>query len=233
LTTVDSPGALVENRDPHWSVLAGVLPDEVRELLRLARRRTFRRGEVVFHQDDLADSLHLVAKGRFGIRTNTPLGDSATVAVASPGDVFGEIALVGDNHHRTATVEALEDAETLCVHELDFARIRRQHPEVTEAVLRSLAAELRAMNERVLEAFYVSAERRVLRRVSELARIYADGSEGPVTIPLTQEVLAGIAGTSRATVNATLRNARGRGLVELIRGGVRILDEEGLAARAR
>ena len=233
MTTVDSPGVLVENRDPHWSVLEGVPPDEVRELLRLARRRTFRRGEVVFHQDDLADSLHLVAKGRFGIRTNTPLGDSATVAVASPGDVFGEIALVGDNHHRTATVEALEDAETLCVHELDFARIRRQHPEVTEAVLRSLAAELRAMNERVLEAFYVSAERRVLRRVSELARIYADGSEGPVTIPLTQEVLAGIAGTSRATVNATLRNARGRGLVELIRGGVRILDEEGLAARAR
>jgi CRP-like cAMP-binding protein len=233
LTTVGSPGAAVENRDPHWSVLEGVPPDEVRELLQVARRRSFRRGEVVFHQDDLADSLHLVARGRFGIRTNTPLGESATVAVASPGDVFGEIALVGENHRRTATVEALEDAETLCVHELDFARVRRQHPEVTEALMRSLAAELRAMNARLLEAFYVSAERRVLRRVSELAKIYADGHGGTVTIPLTQEVLAGIAGTSRATVNATLRDARELGLVELIRGGVRILDEEGLAERAR
>jgi CRP-like cAMP-binding protein len=53
-----------------------------------------------------------------------------------------------------------------------------------------------------------------------------------VDIPLTQEELAELAGTSRATVNAVLGDAQTRGLVELRRGKVRIVDQVGLAARA-
>jgi CRP-like cAMP-binding protein len=90
------------------------------------------------------------------------------------------------------------------------------------------------MNERLLEAYYVSAERRVLRRVLELSRLYAGGSDdGMAQIPLTQETLAGMAGTSRATVNAVLRDAQSRGLVELARGRVQVVDPVGLAKRAR
>jgi CRP-like cAMP-binding protein len=188
---------------------------------------------VVVHQDDPADSLHLIVKGRFAVRVMTPLGEPATLAVCGPGDVFGEMALIGENSRRSATVEALEEAETLSVHALDFAAIRREHPEVNNTVIRFLINEIRVMNERLLEAYYVSAERRVLRRVLELSRLYGGGENGSVDIPLTQEMLAGMAGTSRATVNGILREAQSRGLVELSRGITRVLDPEGLAKRAR
>ena len=108
-----------------WRLLQGVPEEEVRRLLQVARRRTFRRGEVVFHRDDPADSLHLVVKGRFAVRVMTPLGDQATIAVRGAGDSFGEMALVGMGARRSATVEALEEAETFCVYECDFARLRR------------------------------------------------------------------------------------------------------------
>jgi CRP/FNR family transcriptional regulator, cyclic AMP receptor protein len=216
-----------------WRLLEGVPPEDVRQLLQVARRRTFRRGEVVVHQNDPADSLHLVVKGRFAIRVTTPLGEQATVAVSGGGDMFGEIALLGENHRRSATVEALEESETLCIHESDFARVRREYPNVNEVMIGFLANEVRAMNERLLEALYVPAERRVLRRVKELTRIYPGKGGAPPEIPLTQEVLAGMAGTSRATVNAVLRDAQERGLVELSRGSVRVLDGEALARRAR
>jgi CRP-like cAMP-binding protein len=216
-----------------WRLLDGVPPDEVRQLLTVARRRRFRRGEVVIHQNDPADSLHLIVSGRFAVRVMTPLGEQATVAVNGPGDIFGELALLGDDSRRSATVEALEEAETLCVHELDFGRLRRDHPEVNEVIMRYLANEVRVMNERLLEALYVPSDRRVLRRVSELAAIYANESDGPVEIPLTQEALAGMAGTSRATVNAVLRDAQSLGLIELSRGKVLVLDPAGLAMRAR
>jgi CRP-like cAMP-binding protein len=216
-----------------WRLLEGVPENEVLQLLQLARRRTFRRGEIVVHQNDPADSLHLIAKGRFAVRVMTPLGEPATVAVCGPGDVFGEMALVGESARRSATVEALEEAETLCVHEVDFSRMRREYPAVNDVVIRFLVNEVRVMNERLLEAYYVSAERRVLRRVSELSHLYGAGADGPVAIPLTQETLAGMAGTSRATVNAVLRDAQSRGLVELARGSVRVVDPVGLARRAR
>jgi CRP-like cAMP-binding protein len=90
-----------------WRLLQGVPEEEVRLLLSKARRRNFRRGEVVFHRDDPADSLHLIVKGRFAIRVMTPLGEQATIAVRGPGDSFGEMALVGQAARRSATVEAL------------------------------------------------------------------------------------------------------------------------------
>jgi CRP/FNR family transcriptional regulator, cyclic AMP receptor protein len=79
----------------------------------------------------------------------------------------------------------------------------------------------------------VSAERRVLRRVAELADVYAAGVNGEVQIQLTQEELAGLAGTSRATVNAVLRDAQERGLLALGRGRVAVRDGDELTRRAR
>jgi CRP-like cAMP-binding protein len=216
-----------------WRLLQGVPEHEVRRLVQVARRRSFRRGEIVFHRDDPADSLHLIVKGRFAVRVMTPLGEQATIAVRAPGESFGEMALVGRAAKRSATVEALETAETFCIYEGEFARLRREHPEVNELVIAFLANEVRMLNDRLLEALYVPAERRVLRRLIELAQIYEQDAKGRAEIPLTQEELAGLAGTSRATVNSVLGHAQERGLVELRRGRTRVLDPDRLARRAR
>ena len=223
---------MAEDRIVEWRLLEGVPEEDVVELLSVARRRTFRRGEVAIHQNDPADSLHLISAGRFAVGVATPLGERATVAVRGPGDIFGEIALLGEDRHRSASVEALEDAETLCVYGPDFQRMRREYPNVNEVVIRFLVREVRVMNDRLLEALYVPAERRVLRRVIELAQLYHDPG-GAVDIPLTQETIAEMAGTSRATTNAVLGEAQTRGLVELSRGSIRVVDAEGLARRAR
>src|SRR3954453_10679906 len=96
-----------------WKLLEGVPEDDVRRLLSIARRRRFSRGEVVFHEDDPADTLHLVVKGRVAARTQTRMGDTAILSVMGPGDCFGEIALVGGpGSRRSATIAALEPAET-------------------------------------------------------------------------------------------------------------------------
>jgi CRP-like cAMP-binding protein len=202
-------------------------------MISLGRRRTFKRGEVVVHQNDPADSLHLVVKGRFAIGLSTQLGERATVAIRGPGDMFGEIALLNENHRRSATVEAIEASETICVEGSDFTRLRQQFPSINEAVIRFLVGEIVTMNDRLLEALYIPAERRVLRRVHELAQVYPGPGGGPPEIQMTQEALAEMAGTSRATVNATLGDAQSRGLVELGRGTIRVVDVPGLARRAR
>ncbi len=210
-----------------WRLLAGIPPEEVRQLLSLARRRRFRRGEVVFHRDDPSDSLHFVVKGRFAIRVMTSLGDTVTIALRAPGDTFGEMGVIG-RRRRSATVEALEEAETFSLYEAEFERVRREYPAVNDVLLTFLANEVRMLNERLLEALYLPAERRVLRRIVELADVYG-GSE----IPLTQEAVAGLAGTSRATVNAVLREEERRGTLELKRGKTVVLDRDEIARRAR
>jgi len=224
---------VLEAYDPtvQWRLLAGVEDTELQHLISVARRRRFDRHEVVFHRDDPADSLHLVVKGRFAVRIMTPVGDTVTISVLGPNDSFGEMALIGGEARRSATVLALEKAETLALYKDDFERLREQYPAVNDVLLRFLVRELRAMNERLLEALYVPSERRVVRRLTELA---GDGAgEGGVEVPLTQEQLAELAGTSRSTVNRVLRQEEKRGTVALRRGRTTVLDPDALARRAR
>ena len=141
------------------------------------------------------------------MRVQTQLGDTAILAVLGPGDMFGELALLGDDEdRRSATVAALEAGETRSVHRLDFERLRREHPETSAVLIAILSGQVRRLSRHLLEALYVSADKRVLRRLVEVAQLYDNA-----VVPLTQEDLAGLAGTSRATVNRVLRDEEGRG----------------------
>src|SRR5919204_1620845 len=215
-----------------WRLLADLPPEQVRELLQSAVRRRFARNEIVFHRDDLGDTVHLISKGRFAIRIMTPLGDTATLAVRGPGESFGEMALFSADSRRSATVIALEAGETFAVRCPTFKSLRAEHPVVNQVLIRFLTGELRALNDRLLEALYVPVERRVLRRLVELARLYGNGDH-EVVIPLTQEVLAEMAGTSRATVNRVLNEEQERGTLSLQRGKTLIRDVDGITRRAR
>jgi len=215
-----------------WRLLEGVPAEQVRELLQIARRRRFARNEVVFHRDDPGDSLHLIALGRFAVRVMTPVGDVATIAVRGPGDSFGEMALVGDSPRRSATVAALETAETYAVYRNEFEALRQRFPQVDALLFRFLTNEVRLLNERLLEALYLPVERRVLRRLVELAALYGDPDDGRVVVTLSQEVVAELVGGTRPTVNQVLRGLQRRGTVELRRGRIEIHDVDELAKRA-
>jgi CRP-like cAMP-binding protein len=212
-------------------LFSGLPEAELRRLLAVARRRRFERGQVVFHRGDPADSLHLVLKGRFTARVVTQRTDSVMVAIHGPGEAFGELALV-DPVPRSTTVTAAETGETLAIGREDFDRARREYPEVNEVLVRLLAARVRSASDRLLEAIFVPAETRVLRRLLELVGHYG-GGEGETPISLTQEDIAALAATSRATANRVLRAEQERGTIQLGRGRTVVLDPADIARRAR
>lgn len=206
-----------------WRLLDGVPEEDVQHLLSVARRRTFGRNEVVFHQGDPADSMHLIRRGRFGVRIRTRVGDVATIAILGAGDAFGELALIGDELDRSASVVSLEPSETVSIARDALERLRHEQPQVNDLLVKLLAARIRRTNELLAEALYVPADKRVVHRLRELAELYTrDG--GDSVIPLTQEEIASLAGTSRATVNRVLRAAQRAGALELTRGKTTVLD---------
>jgi len=213
-----------------WRIFSGIPEEDVRAVLALARRSTYRRGEVVFHRHDPADAVHLITKGRFDVRVTTSHGDEVALAIRGPGETFGELAVVTEDE-RSATVTALEPGETLVVRGSELRRLAHRHATLDEILVRLLAERVAFLSERLVEAYTVDAETRVARRVLELGRVY--GTSPPIVIPLIQDDLAALAGTSRATVNRVLREAERRGLVELGRGRTILLDPEGLARLAR
>jgi CRP/FNR family cyclic AMP-dependent transcriptional regulator len=217
-----------------WPLLRSLSEEDRRQVLSAARRRRFTRREVLFHEGDPGDTLHLIDKGRVAIRITTPLGDAATVGVLGRGDVVGEMAILEEGGRRGATVMALEATETLSIDRSAFIELRRRYPGVDLFIFDVLMANVRRVNVQLMEALFVPVDRRVVRRLLSLADIYAqrDQIDG-VEVSLTQDDLASLAGTSRATVNRVLRQAEEAGAVSLSRGRIRVTDRALLAKRAR
>jgi CRP-like cAMP-binding protein len=205
-----------------WPLLVDLPPEDVRRLLSIARRRTFARGEVVFHRDDPADTLHLVRSGCLAVRVITPLGSVATLQLVGPGECFGELALLGGAQVRSAKVEAISASETYALSRTDLDRLRTQHREIDVFLVELLGQRVAELTERLVEALYTPAPRRVRMMLDGLAERYREPS-GQATIPLTQDDLAGLAGTSRLTVNRVLHELQRAGQVEIGRGRVTVL----------
>jgi CRP/FNR family cyclic AMP-dependent transcriptional regulator len=215
-----------------WAILSSLSSDERRAVLASTRRRKYRKGEVVFHEDDLGESLHLLERGRAAIRVSNSQGDHVIINVIGPGSFFGEQALVGDNNHRSATVIALQPVETLALRRADFDRLRAQHPAVDSMLVSALSERVARLSDHLLEALFTPADKRLCRRLFELTGTYiVPGVTGPISIPLTQEELASLAGTSRPTANRVLQDLVQSDIIVVRRGRVDVLDDARLEKR--
>lgn len=205
--------------------------DEARAVVAAARRRRFDDGDVVFHEHDLGDAMYLIDTGHAAVRVTTPHGDVATIRILGPGDFFGEMALVAPGR-RSATIRAVGRLETRTLVKDVLDRLSRDHPSVRELMLRASVAENRRLTAQLADALYLPVPERVERRLVELVDLFGDG-DGEVHVPLTQDDIAGLVGSSRATVNRALRGLEDRGVLELARGSLKILDGPALRRRAR
>jgi CRP-like cAMP-binding protein len=213
-----------------WRLL-GLLDEPQRgAVTQRGRRRRFKRNEVVFHDGDPGDTLHIVVKGHFAVRITTPLGSTATVRILGPGDHFGELSVLAPAA-RTGTVVALDPSETLSLHREALDELRDTLPEIQEVLTQALIVEVRRLAASLVDALYAPVEKRVWRRLRELVEMYRDASE-PVLVPLTQDDLAQLAGTTRSTVNRVLRG-HDDDTIHLARGRIEVLDVTRLDRLAR
>lgn len=214
-----------------FALLRGLDDNERRQLLASCTPRRFKRREILCHEGDPGDCLHLVKSGLLLIRVATPLGYTATLTVIGPGDSFGELALLSSEAKRTATVEAAENAETLTLTRTQLIVLRAANPDIERMLTQTLVAQVRRLSAMVLEALYLPVEARVVRRLVNLARIYG-GSAPMAEIRLTQDDVASMAGTTRVTANKVLRELEQRRIVELRRGRIVVTDRAALVASA-
>jgi CRP-like cAMP-binding protein len=195
-------------------------------VLAAARRHTFSRGDIIIHEGDAGDSLHLIAKGHVAVSVATPVGDAVTLLVLREGDCVGELAVLSSGP-RGASVTALDSVETCTLHTEQVNELRAQHAEIDRVLVEALVAQVRELTSALVDALYLPVEKRLFRRMVELAAIYDEG-KGAIAIPLTQEELAQFVGSTRPTANRALRTAENKGVLSVTRGRVKVLDLEGL-----
>lgn len=189
------------------------------------RRRRFRRGEVIFHQGDLGDSLQVVASGSVKIVLPSPEGEEAIIASLQPGDFFGELALL-DGAPRSTSATAVEATETMSLAREHFLRLLADDARIVRALLEALASELRRLTGHVQELHFLDLAGRLAMQLVRLAREADPGATERVELnwPFTQSDLASMIGGTRQSVNRLLSGLVDEGLVLIERDTLVITD---------
>lgn len=204
-------------------------------LFRNGHRRRFGAGAIVFGEGDVSNRVVLVLSGRLKVSASSNDGHEVVLGYRERGDVLGEFAAIDGEPH-LATVTAVEPTEALVLPADRFMAALEERPAASMALLRSVISRLRDADRKRLEFASLDATGRVARRLVELAERYGEAEgEGEgihITLPITQQELAGWVSTSREAVSKSMHRLRERGLIDVHRRSVTVLDLEGLRRRA-
>jgi CRP/FNR family cyclic AMP-dependent transcriptional regulator len=216
-------------------LFAGLDAEGLADLARGMRVRRFRRGETVFHLGDPGDALFIVMAGSIKITLPADTGDEAILATLRAGDFFGELALL-DGAPRSATAVAIEATETYVLSRDGFRELIATQSQMREALLATLAAEVRRLTNHVEELHFLDITGRLASRLVRLsaesgATRLADGGTR-LAGPLTQGDLAAMIGCTRQSVNKLLGLFSDDGFIRLERDRIVVLDLDGLKRTA-
>src|SRR5216684_7488172 len=149
-------------------LFAELATDRIHELAQIVRRRTYHRGETIFHKGDPGNGLYILTGGQVKIVLPSETGEEAVLAMLEPGEFFGELALF-DGQPRSATVVAVQNTEVLVLHRDDFMSFVGRNPEVVSALFAALSRRLRDADEMIEDAIFLDVPGRLAKRLLDLA----------------------------------------------------------------
>jgi CRP/FNR family cyclic AMP-dependent transcriptional regulator len=197
-------------------IFAELSDPDITSLAQLTSRRTFPKDTVVFFENDEGDSFFMILSGRIKVTILGDDGREVILSMLSPGDFFGEMALL-DDEPRSATAIAVEETELLSLQRSDFESVVAAKAGISSALIKVLSARLRRANHQISTLALLDVYGRVARVLIDMAR--EEGRrlrDGRIAFRrATHQEIANRIGTTRETVTRMMKDLERQGLIDV------------------
>ncbi len=165
------------------------------------------KGYVLFQQGEEADRIYVIKEGRFKLVRLSEDGGESILQIVGPGDLLGETALFRPGTTQLATAIALEAAKVCSIDRATFETVLKGQPDLAWEIIKNMGDRLYTMWEQVAESNRQTTPEKVLRLLVRLAREHGKScTQGiKLTIPLTQQEIAALVGSSRVMVSQSIK----------------------------
>lgn len=182
----------------------------------------------IYFPGDAADNVFFLVEGRVKISTFSPDGREIIKRVVLPGEMFGEMVLLGGELERTDFATPLKMQATFVAVRTPELRVAIQHvPELANRFIDHLGKLVKWTESLVEDYVLFDSRRRIIDFILELDKT-AESSKAYHY--MTHQDIAGLTGASRQFVTSVMNDLRKKKLIDFNRLSVQVKDRKGLEA---
>ncbi|ADG82817.1 Crp/Fnr family transcriptional regulator [Thermincola potens] len=196
------------------------------QVMRLARPRSFNKGEIIFSEGDPADTIYLIKSGRVLLYKMSEDGKEIALDILQEDDIFGENTIFEDIRH-TMNARALKDTFVCTCSRNDLPNLLK-NPMIALKIIKFLGDKLNNYTEQVAAMAFRDVKGRVLNTMVRLAKNY--GVMTPkgirIDIVLNHQDLANLVNASRVMVTNIVNELKREGIIEVNQRLYYLLDQK-------
>lgn len=186
----------------------------------------YKKDAFIYFNDEPSNQIYLIAKGRVKIATQTEDGKEVVKAILGEGEIFGEMALVGQTN-RTDFTQAMEEGTTVCPMKIeDLEELMAQNKRLSLQIFKIIGFRLQRLERKIESLVFKDSRSRIIEFIYEwaLEKGQKVGFETKIKNYLTHKDIANLTGTSRQTVTTILNDLKERNLINFDRRQILIRD---------
>ena len=187
--------------------------------------KRYRKGEYVYMPDDAADKIFFLFDGRIKIGAYGDSGKEITKAILGRGEVFGELAVLGEKTRRDFA-QAMEDTTVCMISANEMKTLMQDHSTLSLFLMKMMGSRMLEMENRLEALVFKDSRTRIIEFIRDLAQKKGQrvGYETLVRKFLTHQEIANLTATSRQTVTTVLNDLRNKNILTFNRRRLLIRD---------
>jgi CRP-like cAMP-binding protein len=211
-------GKALKKENIHLDFLAQLSDPDKNELYRIGHKRTFSKNDYIFKAGDHDSNVWILTQGRVKIFKSSAQGRDILLWFALAGDIFG-MAECMQERSRMVYALASEDTEAISISHTKFKEWICVRPEISYILMKIMTERMREISLRFLSLANGNIQLEIAQLLLRLASTYGTlvGTDLHIGIPLTEQDIADMVGTSRQGVSSCLANMKRHGIIDCVR----------------
>jgi CRP/FNR family transcriptional regulator len=210
-------------------LFASLKEEDLKRIRTIASPRQIGKKEVLFSDGEEAKGFYVILSGKIKLYKISSEGKEQILHVVSAPDAFAEAALFLEGSY-PAFAEALIDSQLLFFPKRDFIQLIERNPQLSINMIVSLSHFLRRFASLIEELSLKEVSSRIAKYLIDLSMKSAKEGKVPkeVELDLSKTQLASKLGTISETLSRTLAKMKTKGIIDVEKNKISILNREAL-----
>jgi len=215
----------------NFDLLKPLSMKEKMELSNITKMKTIPKNESVYYAGDHSLHVYFLKKGKIKISKHSDGGKELILAILEPGNIFGELAVTGDEHHNE-TAQAMEESLICSMEVKAFTRFMENNSAFNLSITKLIGLRLKKVQSQLEALCFKNSEERIRDFIKAMAhnhgRQLINGTEVEVKLNLTHKDIAKLTATSRQKVTTVMSNLEKQNVILYDRRRILVKDYQKL-----